>query len=337
MDIINLSEMDPGWNWLSTSTFSVPLHWCHASTHSVRAPTGMPKREIYKRIGAARRAASMLQSPTSLLVSHGPRMAMYGALALASRFRKRRHLAYSFNFTELPQGPLRALMGQAFKRIDRFVCFSTMERELYADYFGLDIARFDMIHWAARPPAASASLDPTLPARYVCAIGSQGRDYPKLMHAISRLPKVPLVLVATPESLAGANIPPNVDVRCNIPLAEAMSILRGAEFSLVPLAGSQVPCGHVTLVAAMHCEKANIVSDSSGVADYIQNEVTGLTVAPRDPVALASCIDRLWNDTTLAVRLGTSASKFARAHCGEQSAVAYLDRFLRASQFRTLD
>ena len=68
-------------------------------------------------------------------------MAMYGALALASRFRKRRHPAYSFNFTELPQGPLRALMGQAFKRIDRSVCFSTMQRELYADYFGLDIAR----------------------------------------------------------------------------------------------------------------------------------------------------------------------------------------------------
>ena len=125
------------------------------------------------------------------------------------------------------------------------------------------------------------------------------------MHAMSRLPKVPLVLVATPESLAGANIPPNVHVRCNIPLAETMAILRGAQFGLVPLAGSQVPCGHVTLVAAMHCEKANIVSDSSGVADYIQNEVTGLTVAPRDAAALASCIDRLWNDTTLAVRLGT--------------------------------
>lgn len=331
MDIVNLSQMDPDWNWLSTvAVDSGPLHWRHASTQSVNVPPGIPKRETYKRICAARRAAAMLDAPSSLLVSHGPRMTMYGALALALRSRERRHLAYSFNFTQLPRGPILALMRQAFKWVDRFVCFSTMERELYADHFGLDIARFDMIHWAARPPAESSGRDASLPAQYICAIGSQGRDYPTLMDAMRRLPQVPLVLVATPESLVGASVPSNVHVRCNIPSDEAMAILRGARFNVVPLSGSKVPCGHVTLVAAMHCDKANIVTESAGVADYVQNEVNGLTVAPLEPAALASSIERMWCDATLAARLGASAGAFARANCGEQAAVAYFESYLRA-------
>lgn len=330
MEIVNLSEMDPDWNWLSAvAAHPEPLHWRHASTQSESAPLGMPRPTTYRRIAAARRAAGLLSAPSSLLVSHGPRMTMYGALALASRFRARRHLAYSFNFTELPHGPARALMKRAFARVDRFVCFSTMERELYADYFDIDIARFDMIHWAARPPAPATAHDASLPARYLCAIGSQGRDYPTLMNAMARLPAVRLVLVATPESLAGATVPPNVEVRCNIPSTEAMALLQGACFNVVPLLGSEVPCGHVTLVAAMHCAKASIVSDSSGVADYVHHGVDGLTVAPRDAAALASAIERLWHDPASATRLGKSAGCFARAHCGESAAVAYLERYLR--------
>ena len=331
MNIVNLSEMDPDWNWLSAAAVrSEPLHWRHASTQSVIVPPGMPRPVSYQRVNAARRAAALLGEPSSLLVSHGPRMTMYGALALASRFRARRHLAYSFNFTELPRGPVRAVMRRAFRRVDRFVCFSTMERELYADHFGLDIARFDMIHWAAQPPAAATTRDASLPARYLCAIGSQGRDYPTLMDAMARLPAVRLVLVATPESLAGATVPPNVDVRCNIPPVDAMAILQGARFNVVPLLGSEVPCGHVTLVAAMHFEKASIVSRSSGVADYVQHGANGLTVAPRDAAALASCIEQLWRDAPLAARLGSSAKAFAVAHCSENAAVAYLERYLRA-------
>ena len=330
MDIVNLSEMDPGWNWLSAvATHTESLHWRHASTQSETAPPVMPKPVTYQRVIAARRAAALLSAPSSLLVSHGPRMTMYGAIALASRFRARRHLANSFNFTELPHGLTRALMRRAFKHVDRFVCFSTMERELYANHFDLDVARFDMIHWAARPPSPATNRDASLPARYLCAIGSQGRDYRTLMEAMTRLPAIRLVLVATRESLVGATVPSNVEVRCSIPLAESMAVLQGASFNVVPLLGSEVPCGHVTLVAAMHCAKASIVSDSSGVADYVHDELDGLTVAPRDPAALALQIERLWHDPGLADRLGFAAKAFAQAHCSERAAVDYLQNYLK--------
>ena len=336
MDIVNLSEMDPAWHWLSGADLRVgPLGWQHVSTQSAAVPMRMPRRASLQRLASAHRAAGLLEAKSSLLVSHGPRMTMYGTLALTARLRPRRHLAYSFNFTVLPQGPLRRVMGHAFRQVDRFVCFSTMERGLYAAHFDLDIDRFDMIHWSARPPAPAVGHDPSLPANYVCAIGSQGRDYPLLLEAMRRLPALQLVLVATPESLGGAPVPANVQVRCNVPMADAMAILHGARFNVVPLLGSEVPCGHVTLVAAMHSHKASIVSDSRGVADYVHDEVDGLTVAPGNSQALARAIERLWDEPRLSARLGEAAGAFARAHCDESAAVGYLSRYLGASTSAT--
>lgn len=329
MDIVNLSEAEPDWNWLhQLATGPEPLHWRHASTRSVVVADWVPKPQSMRRIVAARRAASYLQPASSLLVSHGPRMTMYGSLALSARARARRHLAYAFNFTELPAGAASAAMRVAFRRVDRFVCFSTMERKLYADFFDLDIDRFDMIHWAARPPSADPVADPSLPSAYVCAIGSQGRDYRTLIEAMKGLPQINLVIVATPQSLQGLDVPPNVIVRCNVPLAQTMGILQRSILSIVPLLGSQIPCGHVTLVAAMHLEKPTIVSNSTGVADYIQDGVNGMTVPPGDPAALAQAIEQISVDAALNARLARSARLFAQAHCGEQAAVDYLEHYL---------
>ena len=333
MEIVNLSEAEPAWNWLHhVAVGPEPLQWRHASTRAVAVPGWAPKPQAWRRAGAARCAASWLGDASALLVSHGPRMTMYGSFALAARLRPRRHLAYAFNFTELPVAATRASMRVAFRSVDRFVVFSTMERRLYADHFDLDIERFDMLHWAVRPPEPDPTVDPTLPQTYLCAIGSQGRDYRTLMTAMALLPRVELVVVATPSSLHGLAIPANVTVRCNVPLAQTMAIMQRATASIVPLQGSQVPCGHVTLVAAMHLEKTSIVSDSTGIADYVRDEVTGLTVRSGDAAALARAIERLVDDAALNARLASNGLAFARRHCSEQSAVDYLRGYLARSR-----
>ena len=332
MDIVNLSEAEPAWNWLHRLvTGPEPLRWQHASTRATAVPDWAPKPQTWRRIGAARRAASLMGETSALLVSHGPRMTMYGSFALAARLRPRRHLAYAFNFTELPASATQAVMRRAFRSVDRFVVFSTMERRLYADFFDLDIERFDMLHWAVSPPVPGAGTDASLPPAYVCAIGSQGRDYRTLMAAMTLLPAITLVVVATPSSLHDLTIPPNVVVRCNVPLPQTMAILQRSTASIVPLQGSQVPCGHVTLVAAMHLQKASIVSDSTGIADYVRDGINGLTVPPGDPVALARSIERLFDDAALNARLASTAQAFARAHCSEQTAVDYLQGYLSRS------
>lgn len=331
LHLVNLSEMDAGWNWLAASARGPQLlHWRHSSTQSVaRPPAWVPRPTAWRRAIAAWKAAAWLEQKESILVSHGPRMTMYGSLALASTLKRRRHLAYSFNFTELPRGAARRLMALSFKSVDRFVCFSTMERQLYARHFDLDIERIDMIHWAAEPPAIDPGAEPAIAGDYICAIGSQARDYATLMQAMRSLPHIALVVVATPQSIAGLDIPANVELQCSIPLGKAMNILRHSRFNVVPLRDSEVPCGHVTIVAAMHCEKASIVSDSSGVADYINSDVNGLAVPAGDPRALANAIERLWNDPAETSRLAAAAKNFAQRFCREAAAVDYLVGFLQ--------
>lgn len=331
MNVVNLSELDPAWNWLSGRTDPArALRWAHASALSVAVPRGLPRAMTLRRAVAAWRAIGLLGPAEAdpLLVSHGPRMTMYGALAARLRRREPGHLAYSFNFTELPQGRLRTLMRRAFRSVDRFVCFSQMERQLYARHFDLDPARIDMIHWAARPPRLDAAT-PLVAGDYACALGSQGRDYPTLIAAMRTLPSIRLVIVADAESLADTRIPANVEVRRRIPLVQAMNVLQHSRFSIVPLRGAEVPCGHVTLVSAMHCAKATIVSASSGVSDYVEDGVTGLTVPVGDAAAMAGAIERLWQDPAAARSLGDAARNFAAAHCGEDAVVAYFEHYLR--------
>jgi glycosyltransferase involved in cell wall biosynthesis len=331
LQLVNLSEMDPRWNWLAASARAPQmLHWRHSSTQSVaNPPAWTPRPTSWRRAIAAWKAAAWLEQKESILISHGPRMTMYGSLALASTVKRRRHLAYSFNFTELPRGAARKLMALSFKSVERFVCFSNMERQLYARHFDLDIERIDMIHWAAEPPSIDPGAQPAIAGDYICAIGSQARDYATLMQAMRSLPHIALVVVATSRSISGLNIPGNVEVRCSIPLGEAMNILRHSRFNVVPLRNSEVPCGHVTIVAAMHCEKASIVSDSSGVADYVRTGVNGLAVPAGDARALAQAIERLWDDPAESSRLAAAAKIFAQRFCREAAAVDYLEGFLQ--------
>lgn len=332
MNVVNLSELDPAWNWLSGRTDPArPLRWAHASAQSVAVPGRLPRAMTLRRAVAGWRAVGLLGPAAAdpLLVSHGPRMTLHGALAARLRHRTPGHLAYAFNFTELPQGRMRRLMSRAFRSVDRFVCFSQMERRLYAGHFDLDPARIDMIHWAARPPRLEPGAPPLVSGDYACALGSQGRDYATLVAAMRTLPSIRLVIVADAASLAGIEIPANVEVKCRIPLPQAMNILQHSRFSIVPLRGAEVPCGHVTLVSAMHCAKATIVSASSGVSDYIEDGVTGLAVAVGDAASMAGAIERLWQDPGTRRALGDAARRFAAARCGEDAVVAYFENYLR--------
>src|SRR5262249_6525758 len=146
------------------------------------------------------------------------------------------HVAFAFNFTDLPTGPRLVLMRRAFRTVDRLIVFSSFERDLYGDYFGISKNRIDVIPWRVQDPrvqrqrsqrASDAAAEcPAGSAENIAAVGSQGRDYGTLFEAMQLLPHIRLIVVASAQNLQGLEAPPNVEVRQNIPLAEAESILR---------------------------------------------------------------------------------------------------------------
>ncbi len=255
-----------------------------------------------------------------LLISHDPK-ATYRCAEINRRSeRPIPHLAWSFNFAALPKGLKRRLMTSAFRDVDRFVVFSTMERELYANYFDLPIDRFKMIHWAMGPLAMNPPDRPTVGGDYICSLGGNARDYPTLMAAMAQLPDIPLVAVVRPDNLQGLTVPANVTVRTNIPFPDAINILNFSRFTVVPLVGSEVPCGHVTIVVAMQFGVAAVVTRSTGLDDYAVVDQTALTYQAHDATDLARQIRRLWDDRALTQTLGSNGRQFFNDHCAESVA-----------------
>lgn len=329
--IVNLSELSPHWNWISTAFLGTNQTWRHASSQNFKLPAWLPRRMTLSRLLAGHRATHMLGEGPAVLVTHGPRPALYGALLANRQSPDLRHLAFSFNYTDLPIGMTRRLMARALQSVERFVVFSQMEREIYSGYFDLPAERFDMLHWGVRAPDVDLKAAPAVAGDYICALGSQGRDYKTLLHAMRRLPQLRLVIVAAPGNLAHLAIPANVTVKTDIPLAQAMNILAHCRFMVLPLQGSKVPCGHVTIVSAMHLGKAVIATNSSGLEDYIAPQVSGLTCAAHDDAALATAIQSLHEDPALSLQLGLSGQRFARLHCSEERVVEYFRQFLQSA------
>lgn len=329
MNIVNVSTLSPDWNWLAPRFADRPgQRWTHVSTESMPVPSWQHRSDLARRVLAARAACRLATPGDSLLVSHGPRISLYVELANRRRPQRAQHLAYFFNYTELPRGKKRALHANALRTVDRFVVSSTAKRSIYSSYFDIPIERIDIIHWAVRPPHLVQGEPALVPGDYLCAVGGQGRGYGVLVEAMRELPDLRLVIVASRASMAGLRVPDNVEVRIDTPLPEATNIIAHSRFMVLPLRDAEVPCGHVTMVSAMHLGKAIVATRSSGIADYVQEGGNGLFAESHDPHSLARVIGKLAGVAAQRDRLGENGRRFAGEHCMEDNAAAYFERFL---------
>ncbi len=275
-----------------------------------------------------------------VVITHDPRVAFWVSAMSRLVGSRTRLLAHTFNFTRLPHTMLpprfaRVIFAAAFAHVDRFVVFSSAEAAIYSRYFGVPRDRFDLVLWGMGMPDVEPG-PAFVRGDYVSSVGGNARDYRTLIDAARRTPEIRYALVVRPDSLDGLDVPSNVMVHVNLSFARAMNIVRHSRFMVLPLEGAEVPCGHVTMVSAMHLGRAMVVTDSSGVRDYARHEDNALLVPPLDAGALADAMRRLWSSPALTDRLGASGSSFAREHCSEENVVrhlrGYLDRVEQSSE-----
>jgi glycosyltransferase involved in cell wall biosynthesis len=239
------------------------------------------------------------------------------------------HVAHAFNFAHLPAGLRLRAMRKAFQRVDHFVTFSTVERDLYSKHLDIPPEKIEVVLWGVQPPVA-ADNSPHVPAGpYISALGGNRRDYRLLFAAMEKLPDITLVAVLRPHNLQGLSVPPNVQIRTNIPIPHAMAVLRHSRFMVLPLDAGVVPCGHVTMVSSMHLHKAFIATDSPGITDYAAHDHNALIVPPAKVDALASAIRALWNDPARTDALAANGAAFAAKHCTEEATVTHVSQLLQ--------
>jgi len=328
MQVINHSELPCNWNWLEKKFNDHQLRWEHASTQAWPGMRILPASTTLKRLRAAWLALSYTTKETSLLVSHGPRPALYASTLAFGRLKKTPHLAFSFNFTELPSPRRQAIMARAFQSIDRFTVFSSMEKKLYSRVFDLDPKRIDVLHWAVVPFEKSKLLKPVQDPHYICAVGSQGRDYRVLMGVMSQLPQCRLHLVAYPENLVNLKIPDNVTIHQNVPFEFAAALVAHADAMVLPLIGSEVPCGHVTAVMAMHLGVPVIATDSIGLHDYLRQDDTAMLFPAGEENALKQCLESFLENPAHLLSCADRAFKFAQDYCVEERTIEYFQKYI---------
>jgi glycosyltransferase involved in cell wall biosynthesis len=257
-----------------------------------------------------------------LLVSHGPYTTYYAETIGRGRRGNLPHLAFAFNFTDIPTGARLRAMQRAFARVDRFAVYSRIERELYSEIFGIPIDKFVFVRWGVAPPI-SVPQPQEIAGSYVAALGGEARDYITLCEAAGLLPQVHFVLIARPNNVSGLEVPANMTVHTNLPWERAWSIMWHSEVVALPLRSKDTPNGHVTAVGSMYLGKAQVITDSIGIRDYFVDEETALLVPATDPISLVRSIERLLLDPALRARLGAASQAFARENCTEAVTVEF--------------
>jgi glycosyltransferase involved in cell wall biosynthesis len=319
--VINCHDFGQGWDWIAPIYEGPPeIEWRSIDTQRSRLVRKLPGPHWGRLRAALEVRGIVARRGADLLVSHGPYTSYYAeALGRAGRTDVP-HLAFAFNFTDIPQGYRRRAMQRAFGRIERLVVYTQMERALYAERFGVPIERFVFMRWGVAPPIAEP-MPRTIAPPYVVALGGEARDFATLCDAARRLPHIPFVLIVRPNSLEGLVVPNNVTVHVNLPFADAWSLVWHAEVALIPLRSEQTPNGLVTLVGGMHLGKAQVVTNSAGFSDYVEDGKTALLVPARDGMAFAQAIERLIDEPALRTEIGNHAKRFATDYCAERVTV----------------
>jgi glycosyltransferase involved in cell wall biosynthesis len=306
----------PG-GWFEEQTKS-RLRWIQFNAMDARNSSLLVRHGTLQRFVACFLAAQAAKiANADIVITQGPDISYLVQYFLKLLGYRGPHLAFTFNYPWLPKRLQRTLHRWGFPGIERFVVFSGMERRLYHEYFKIPLDKLEFIHWGVRPPDVDSPDKPIVEGDYVCAIGRNSRDYGTFLEAIKHLPEMKVVLVVQPKNLAGLDIPPNVTVMTEIPIGQAMNVLAFSRFMVLPLDGSDIPCGHMTIVHAMHLGKALAVTRSSGITDYMVEEETALAFPPKNVDAMTEVLRRMWNDPGLCRRLGEGGRAFAAEHCSE--------------------
>ncbi len=233
-----------------------------------------------------------------------PQLAVFVGLAKRLTGSKAPIVAWFFNMGSTYGGTKGRLAAYGLAKVDVFIVYSTREIVNYAAMLGLPRERFVFVPFTEELVDPQYSEDPDDP--YVLSMGTANRDYRALIQAVSML-GLRTIIVAGPHAVSGLDIPPNVQIRSDLSLAECHELCQKARVNVVPLDTDETASGQVTVRDAMMFSKAVVATVSIGTEDYVEDGVTGLLVAPRDPASLAAAIKSLWDDPAKRQAIGVAA------------------------------
>jgi hypothetical protein len=266
------------------------------------------------------------QKQATVLITADPYLSLWCAVFVALEGVKVYHIAWSFHFPKLPQGPLSWLMQWAYPKIQQFVVHSRTDQHSYGDYFAIPSNRFDRIHWGAATPATSSA--PLITGEYACAVVRSRRDCHSLIAALERLPDIRVVMLTKPGCLRGLSIPPNLIPQTRLSPHVQFNVLHHSRFLILPLSEHQSTCDYGLFVTAMQLAKAFITTGLPCISDYAFHNSNALLYSSDQPQELTQAIQTLWCDRQKCDFLGHNGKGFASTFCSETALQNYFHKLL---------
>ncbi len=234
---------------------------------------------------------------------------LVGLLQRLPGFRGPRHVIVQFITRERGES-FTARMHTAIGRVclgtvHRLVCSARAEIEYYREVFGWPAAKFAFVpfHTDDRLLAYPASMGT---GDYIVAAGRSYRDYATLAAAVAGT-GIRTIVVCGKAGTGVEKLPPEIEVRTDIPFDALIELMREARLVVLPLMERRISIGQSVLLQAMALGQAVVTTRTAGTLDYIEPGQTGEFVPPHDSQALRSTLMRLYQDPALRAALGRNA------------------------------
>jgi alpha-1,3-rhamnosyl/mannosyltransferase len=219
----------------------------------------------------------------------------------------------------------------AVSRADHVVTYSAFTASEVCEEYGLDRERVHPVHLGvdcarfAPPDAATVTRLRAEHGDYVISIGlvTPRKNFPSLIAALARLPKLRLVLVGRPSdgepqleaALDRSGMRGRTTRLTGIPERELVALIGAARACAVP---SLYEGFGLTVLEAMACGTPVVCSNAASLPEAAGD--AALLVDAREPEALAHALERVCEDASLAAQL--SARGLTRARAMSWSAAA---------------
>ena len=241
------------------------------------------------------------------------------ALAAACVARVPAVVATAQLFVDVSVGPSRRAQVWALaRRVDRIIAVSGHTRQRYHDALGWPLERLTVVPNAVDVERFAGPPDPGVreeledgsgrPIALVPARLEEQKGHRHLLEAARRLPGVRFLCAGDgrlrDELIAGADRLGVADRVTFLGFRRDMDVLLGAcDLVVLPSLYEGLP---LTLIEAMAAGRAVVATDIGGTRELVVDGATGILVPPRDPAALASAVQRVAGDDSLARRLGSA-------------------------------
>jgi len=205
-----------------------------------------------------------------------------------------------------------ALLGLAYRSVDRLLLLSDNQREILEHQIGLSSSRLLAVPLGVDVDWFGAAT--TADDRYVVSVGrDRGRDWQTLFDAVDGT-GINLRVACRPAEVERLRIPSEVDILGFLPRAQYRDLLSRASIVVVATHERVYPSGQSVALEAMSMGKCVVATDTAALSDYLSHGDTAVLVPPSDPPALRSAILGTLDDPGLREAVGSRARTAVNDH-----------------------